>query len=59
MSDLVASPEDIAKAGMDARARGDDIAVCPYPNGSGERQQWLEGWHKPDSMDVPVELGFA
>ncbi len=58
----MAASEDVAgdavKAGMDARGRGEAVTACPYPDGSGERVQWLEGWHKPD-LGEPEELGFA
>ena len=59
MPDLSKSPEDIFKAGVAARVRGEQVAACPYPDESGEREQWLEGWHEPDALDEPDELGFA
>jgi ribosome modulation factor len=57
--DFSKSPEDIFKAGMDARVRGEQVTACPYPDESGEREHWLEGWHEPDDLDEPDELGFA
>ena len=59
MPDSDVSPSDIFKAGLDARAKGEPHTACPYPDESGEREQWLEGWHKPDGADAPDELGFA
>ena len=32
--------------------------ACPYPDESGDREQWLEGWHDPDQAE-PEELGLA
>ena len=32
--------------------------ACPYPDESGEREQWLEGWHEPDQAGAE-EVGFA
>ena len=46
---------DPAKA---ARGEGEPATACPYPDKSGEREQWLEGWHDPDQAE-PEELGFA
>jgi ribosome modulation factor len=34
---------DFYSAGMDARARGKQIKVCPYPNGTDDRESWIEG----------------
>ena len=59
MPDPVEAANDIFKAGMEARSQGQPATACPYPDESGEREQWLEGWHKPDDLDEPDELGFA
>jgi hypothetical protein len=37
---------------------GMPAATHPYPDESGEREEWLEGWHDPDQAE-PEELGFA
>jgi ribosome modulation factor len=37
--------------GMDARDGGHPVGACPYPPGSDERQEWLEGWHERDSRE--------
>lgn len=59
MSDPAKAANDIFQTGMDARAYGEQVTACPYPDESGEREQWLEGWHGPDDIDEPDELGFA
>ena len=38
--------------GMDARDGGHPANACPYPVGSDERQEWLEGWHERDGRDA-------
>ena len=58
MPDPAKAANDIFQAGMDARGQGEPATACPYPDESGEREQWMEGWHKPD-LDEPEELGFA
>ncbi len=52
-------PAEIFQAGLNARVAGKLATDCPYPDQSGEREQWLEGWRKPDDVDEPPELGFA
>jgi len=37
--------------GMDARDDGRPVSACPYPNGSEEWQEWVEGWHERDGLD--------
>jgi ribosome modulation factor len=37
--------------GMDARDGGHPVNACPYPMGSDERHEWLEGWHERDAVD--------
>ncbi len=58
MPDPAKAANDIFRAGMDARGEGEPASACPYPDEGGEREQWMEGWHKPD-LDEPEELGFA
>jgi ribosome modulation factor len=58
MTGPVKAANDIFQAGMNARGQGEPATACPYPDESGEREQWLEGWHKPD-LDEPEDLGFA
>jgi ribosome modulation factor len=38
--------------GMDARDGGQPAGSCPYPLGSDERGEWLEGWHERDGLDA-------
>ena len=59
MPDPAKAATDVFQAGMDARGQGKPVEACPYPDESGEREQWLEGWHEPDDIDEPEELGFA
>jgi ribosome modulation factor len=59
MPDPAKTAEDVFQAGMAARGKGEPVTACPYPDESGEREQWLEGWHEPDDIDEPDELGFA
>ena len=44
---------------MNASGKGEPATACPYPDESGERRQWHEGWHEPDDIDEPEELGFV
>jgi ribosome modulation factor len=56
MPDPAKAASDIFQTGMDARGKGEPATAFPYE--SGEREQWLEGWHDPDQAE-PEELGFA
>ena len=38
---MVISPFD---EGLDAKLLGKPRESCPYPEGSEEREDWLEGW---------------
>jgi ribosome modulation factor len=58
MPDPAKAASDIFQTGMDARGKGEPATAFPYPDESGEREQWLEGWHDPDQAE-PEELGFA
>ena len=58
MADPAKTASDIFQAGVDARGKGEPVTACPYPDESGKREQWLEGWHDPDQAE-PEELGFA
>jgi ribosome modulation factor len=42
---------DVYSEGMDARAKGKPVKVCPYPKGSDDRETWIEGWHEADALD--------
>ena len=55
--DDVADPEveNPLDEGRDAFARGVQVADCPYPDDSEQREEWLEGWdqrkhHPKDTM---------
>ena len=48
----------IFQAGLDARGEGKPVEARPYPDESGEREQWEEGWHEPDQAEAE-ELAFA
>ena len=58
MPDPAKAANDTFMAGIEARRQGKPVETCPYPDESGEREQWLEGWHNPDQAE-PDELGFA
>jgi ribosome modulation factor len=57
--DPTKAANDIFQAGMNASGKGEPATACPYPDESGERRQWHEGWHEPDDIDEPEELGFV
>ena len=59
MSDTTKRPSEIFQNGMDARARGELATACPYADEGWDREQWLEGWRKPDDIEQPPEMGFA
>ena len=42
MPDPAKAASNIFQAGMDARGKGEPATACPYPDKSGEREQWLE-----------------
>jgi ribosome modulation factor len=58
MTDPTKAATDVFQAGMDARGKGEPATASPYPDESGKREQWLEGWHDPDQAE-PEDLRFA
>lgn len=49
------TPFDAISEGADARSRGQRRDACPYPAGSRERTDWLEGFAGVDA-DRPPDL---
>ena len=45
------SATDAFAEGLHSRRHHRVDTTCPYPPGSIERQDWLDGWHKPDALD--------
>jgi hypothetical protein len=39
--------------GLEEHARGGPRSKCPYPEGSGERRDWLDGWDGELSIPPP------
>ena len=42
---------DVFKEGVDARGCGRPESMNPYPAGTRERQEWLEGWSATFDLD--------
>ena len=44
-------PTQAFAEGMSARGLGKPITSCPYPDGSDDRDAWIDGWHESDALD--------
>ncbi len=51
MSESIKLPSQVFAEGMSARGLGKPVTACPYPEGSGDRDAWTDGWHEGDALD--------
>jgi ribosome modulation factor len=55
MSEELPLPKCVIEEGVASYLHGLPREDCPYPPGSDEREQWLEGWGQTARRDRPDE----
>jgi ribosome modulation factor len=56
MNEEVQLPKGVVSEGADSYLRGLPREDCPYPPGSAEREDWIEGWNQAARRDGTVDV---